>query len=130
MQTIEKPADIHGAVCASREALELIGDRWTMIVVKAIAEGCTRYGQLHRAIDGISQKMLTQTLRKLERDGVVARKVFPVVPPKVEYSLTPLGETLIDLLIAIGVWAESNLDAVHAARKEFDFERELTLHRD
>ncbi len=85
----------HNAQCLPRQALGLISDRWTMIVVKALSEDIHRYGALHRAIGGISQKMLTQTLRSLEHDGLVSRTVYPVVPPKVEYALTPLGETLI-----------------------------------
>ena len=106
--------------CPPRQALDLIADRWTMIVVKALAEGIQRYGALHREIGGISQKMLTQTLRSLERDGLVRRTVYPVVPPKVEYALTPLGETLIVPLAAIGVWAEQHMDEIERARRRHD----------
>jgi len=110
----------HGAQCLPRQALDLISDRWTMIVVKALAEGIHRYGELHRAIGGISQKMLTQTLRSLEHDGLVRRTVYPVVPPKVEYALTPLGETLIEPLAAIGDWAERHMDDIVRARRQND----------
>ncbi len=113
------PSVLNGQ-CPPRQALDLIADRWTMIVVKALAEGIQRYGALHREIGGISQKMLTQTLRSLERDGLVRRTVYPVVPPKVEYALTPLGETLIEPLAAIGVWAERHMDEIVQARRRHD----------
>lgn len=106
--------------CAPRQALDLISDRWTMIVVKALAEGIHRYGALHREIGGISQKMLTQTLRSLERDGLVRRTVYPVVPPKVEYALTPLGETLREPLTAISAWAERHMDEIMQERWRHD----------
>ncbi len=109
--------DLQIAQCLTRQALDLISDRWTMIVVKALSENIHRYGELHRAIGGISQKMLTQTLRSLEHDGLVQRTVYPVVPPKVEYALTTLGETLIELLVAIGAWAERNMGEVVEARQ-------------
>lgn len=108
--------DVHGVQCLPRQALDLISDRWTMIVVKALSEGIHRYGELHRAIGGISQKMLTQTLRSLEHDGLVQRTVYPVVPPKVEYALTPLGETLIEPLTAISAWAERHMDEIVETR--------------
>lgn len=108
---------VQETLCSSRQALDLISDRWTLIVVKALAEGIQRYGALHRAIDGVSQKMLTQTLRSLERDGLVRRTVYPVVPPKVEYTLTPLGETLIDLLVAIDGWAERHMEEILGERR-------------
>lgn len=108
---------VQETLCSSRQALDLISDRWTLIVVKALAEGIQRYGALHRAIEGISQKMLTQTLRSLERDGLVRRTVYPVVPPKVEYTLTPLGETLIDLLVAIDGWAERHMEEILEERR-------------
>jgi DNA-binding HxlR family transcriptional regulator len=115
---------MQGALCGSRQALDLISDRWTLIVVKALAEGIQRYGALHRAIDGISQKMLTQTLRSLERDGLVRRTVYPVVPPKVDYALTPLGETLIDLLVAIDAWAERHMGDILEHRGRHDRQEE------
>jgi len=107
-------------LCPPRQALELISDRWSMIVVKALAEGIKRYGELHRGIDGISQKMLTQTLRSLERDGLVRRTVYPVVPPRVEYELTPLGQSLTEPIAAIGAWAEQHMDEILRARREHD----------
>ena len=78
------------------------------------------HNQLYREIEGISQKMLTKTLRRLERDGVVGREVYPVVPPRVEYSLTPLGETLIRILAELCAWAEEHIEEVEAARRDYD----------
>ena len=109
--------NVLNAQCPSRQALALIADRWTMLVIKSLADGIQRHGALHRAIGGISQKMLTQTLRALERDGLVLRTVYPVVPPKVEYALTPLGETLIEPLAAISAWAERHMDEIMQARR-------------
>jgi len=112
--------NVMNAQCPPMQALDLIADRWTMIVVKALADGIQRYGALHRDIGGISQKMLTQTLRALERDGLVRRTVYPVVPPKVEYTLTPLGETLTEPLAAIAAWAERHMDEIVQARRRHD----------
>lgn len=103
--------------CGSRRVLALIADRWTALTIYALAQGTMRFGQLQRQL-GITQKVLTQTLRDLERDGVVQRTVYPVVPPKVEYSLTDLGATLIDPLTAICQWAEAHLPEVEAARTQ------------
>ena len=103
--------------CGSRRALDLIADKWTMLVVYVLAAHKTvRYGELQRQIGGISQKMLTQTLRKMEHDGLINRTVYPVVPPKVEYSLTPLGCTLIEPLSALCQWSETYMHQVEAAR--------------
>src|SRR5271155_1699733 len=95
--------------CGSRKALDRIADKWTALIICVLAEGTKRHNQLRRQIAGVSQKMLTQTLRSLENDGIVARKVYPVVPPMVEYSLTPLGRTLCEPLEAICKWAEKHL---------------------
>ncbi len=108
--------NVMDADCPSRQALDLIGNKWTMLVVKTLAEGVRRYGALHRTIGGISQKMLTQTLRGLERDGLVLRTVYPVVPPKVEYTLTPLGKTLIEPLTAVATWAERHMGEIARLR--------------
>jgi DNA-binding HxlR family transcriptional regulator len=101
--------------CGSRQVLALIADRWTAIVVYALARGTMRFGQLQREI-GLSQKVLTDTLRALEHDGLVRRTVYAVVPPKVEYSLTELGASLTEPLTAICHWAEQHLVEVQAAR--------------
>jgi DNA-binding HxlR family transcriptional regulator len=103
--------------CGSRRALDLIADKWTMLIIYVLAAHHTqRHGQLKRQIGDISQKMLTQTLRKMEQDGLLHREVYPVVPPKVEYSLTPLGSTLIEPLTALCRWAETHMNQVEAAR--------------
>ena len=110
--------DVFDPNCPSRQVLDRIADRWTALVIRALSEGTLRYGELQRRIGGVSQKMLTQTLRSLERDGLVVRKVHPVVPPMVEYSLTPLGHTLIKPLEAVCDWAESHLSELLAARRK------------
>lgn len=102
--------------CGSQRVLELIANRWTALVIYALAGGTQRYSELQRKIGGVSQKMLTQTLRKLELDGLVERRVYPVVPPKVEYSLTPLGRTLTGPLRAICKWAEEHLPELERVR--------------
>ena len=111
----EKP-NVFSDKCGSQQVLELIANKWTALVIYALAQGTRRYSELQREIGGVSQKMLTQTLRNLEQDGLVQRRVYPVVPPKVEYSLTPLGRTLIDPLRAICKWAEQHLHKLQAAR--------------
>ena len=98
-----------------------VADKWTMLVLEVLAEqGTLRFSRLGVAIAGISQKMLTQTLRAMERDGLVCREVFPVVPPKVEYRLTALGCTLGAAFCGVWVWAAENLATVEQARLEFD----------
>ena len=103
---------------------ELIGrvaDKWTMLILEELNEkGVMRFSEIGRAIEGISQKMLTQTLRLMERDGLVTRTVYPVVPPKVEYSLTALGESLGAAFCGVWVWAERHLEEIEASREAFD----------
>jgi DNA-binding HxlR family transcriptional regulator len=111
--------DVFNEFCGTREVLDLLSDKWTILIVGALAGGTMRYGQLKRKIGGISHKMLTQTMRRLEQDGIVTRTVYPVVPPKVEYQLTPLGQTLIEPLTALCVWAAEHLPQVENARKEY-----------
>ena len=106
--------------CPTRQILNRIADKWTVLVVILLESDVKRFSQLRREIEGISQKMLTQTLRGLERDGLVTRKVYATVPPHVEYALTPLGHTLKDLLYAIKTWSETNIDAVLKAQKQYD----------
>lgn len=105
--------------CASRQAVELIGNKWTMLVMFALAGGPKRYNEMQRMIVNVSQKMLTQTLRELEESGLVRRQVYPVIPPKVVYSLTPLGETLLDPILAIKRWSETYIDQVIDFRKNY-----------
>lgn len=106
--------------CPTRLALDRIADKWTVLIVGRLATGTRRFGELRREIAGVSPKVLTQKLRELERDGLVARRIYASVPPKVEYSLTPLGRTLIGLLDAIRVWAETHIETVLEAQQAFD----------
>lgn len=103
--------------CESRQALERIADKWTCLIVYALLDGRRRHGELKRMIEGISQKMLTQTLRSMEADGLVTRTVIDVIPPHVEYGLTPLGQTLSGPLVAICRWAMDHLPEMQAARE-------------
>jgi DNA-binding HxlR family transcriptional regulator len=116
MVTHEMHPNIFDPNCGSRRVLALIADKWTAIVVYALARGTCRFGELRRDIGGISQKVLADTLRQLERDGLVERSVFAEVPPRVEYALTPLGRTLSEPLGAICKWAEEHLAEVDAIR--------------
>lgn len=106
----------YAASCPTRQALDRIADKWTVLVVGRLGMRPHRFGELLRAIDGISQKMLTQTLRSLESDDLVARRVEATVPVTVEYSLTPTGRTLFEPLDAIRRWAERHIEKVLAAR--------------
>ena len=109
--------DVLNEQCPSRAVLDRIADKWTALIIYTLADGTRRYGEMQRAIGGISQKMLTQTLRSLEDDGLVARKVYAVVPPMVEYTLTPLGRTLIEPLRAVCAWSEVHLPELLNNRK-------------
>ncbi len=115
--------------CGAQQVLARIADRWTALIIYRLAGGTKRYSELQRTIGGVSQKMLTQTLRNLERDGLVERRVYPVIPPKVEYSLTPLGRTLIEPLRAICKWAEAHLVELEQARARFHGRTAATLAR-
>lgn len=108
----------------SRRALELIADKWAVLILYALSRGTMRHNRLHREIEGISQKMLTKTLRRLERDGLVGREVYPMIPPRVEYSLTPLGQSLIGILAGLCQWAEEHIEEVEAARRDYDARKE------
>ncbi len=108
--------------CPVRGVLDRIGDKWSTLMVLTLASRPHRFGELKRAIPDISQRMLTQTLRDLQRDGYVARKVFPTTPPAVEYSLTELGQSLMMPLSALVDWAVRTRGAVDAARAAFDRE--------
>lgn len=110
------PADVYSAKCPTREVLDHIAGKWTVLIVDALAGGTLRYTDLRRRIDGISQKMLTQTLRQLEHDGFVARTVYPTVPPRVEYTLTDLGHSLREPIAALREWVETNINRIEKAR--------------
>jgi len=109
-----------------REVLARVGDKWSVFVVTLLGEGTLRFTELQRSIEGISQRMLTLTLRQLERDGLVERLVYPVVPPRVEYSLTPLGKTLIVPLVALASWADAHRADIEAARADYDSQAEAS----
>ena len=108
--------DVLKAGCPTRRVLDLIADKWTTLVIYLLADGTKRYGEIQKEIGGISQKMLTQTLRKLEDDGLVKRTVYPVVPPRTEYELTPLGQTLIEPLSGLCHWAMEHMAELEKAR--------------
>jgi DNA-binding HxlR family transcriptional regulator len=110
----------HDASCNWREVVDLIGDKWTVLILKALCHKQLRYSELHRAIPGISQKVLTASLRQLERDGIVKRTVHPVVPPKVEYEMTALGFSVFEVVDALRDWAESHLSEIESARETYD----------
>ncbi|BCP54241.1 HxlR family transcriptional regulator [Kaistia sp. 32K] len=104
----------------AREMIDRIGDKWTLLIIATLGEReQMRFTELLDGIEGISQKMLTKTLRQLERDGLLSRKVYPVIPPKVEYRLTPLGRSLLALVTGICTWVSSHLPEIENARREF-----------
>ncbi|GAB3969120.1 helix-turn-helix domain-containing protein [Actinoallomurus acanthiterrae] len=107
--------------CPSRDVLDRIGDKWTVLVLGELGKhGVCRYTRLRKQLAGVSEKMLTQTLRALERDGIVRRTVYPTVPARVEYALTPLGQTLREPLRALTEWSTRHMAEVLAAREEYD----------
>lgn len=110
--------------CPVRDVLDRVGDKWSVLVLYLLADGTRRFTELRDAIDGISQRMLTVTLRGLERDGLVSRTVYPVVPPRVDYALTDLGRSLSDTIGDLVGWAERNRASIDQAR--IDYERTLS----
>ncbi|EME63807.1 winged helix-turn-helix transcriptional regulator [Amycolatopsis decaplanina] len=113
---------VHGRDCPSRTVIEALANKWALYVLGAIRryERPMRFSELRRLLDGITQKMLTQTLRSLERDGLIRRDVYPTVPPRVEYGLTPLGVDVGRLTNAVAEWAVENVDQIVASRSAFD----------
>ena len=105
---------------AVSEVLARVGDKWTVLVVSTLGDGPKRFNELRRALGSISQRMLTLTLRALERDGLVTRTVFPTIPPRVDYELTRLGRSLLEPVSALGSWARKNRAAIQQARGRFD----------
>ncbi len=104
----------------ARVVLDRVGDKWSVLLVSLLGDGAMRFNELRRSIEGISQRMLTLTLRGLERDGLVSRTVYPTIPPRVDYELTHLGQTLLDPVLALRAWAEKHRPAVQQARERFD----------
>ncbi len=116
--------------CRTRRGLALIADQWSMLVVVALGDETKRFSQLHMHIKGISKKMLTQVLRELERNGLVKRVVYPVIPPMVEYSLTPLGLTLREPIYALRDWSEQYIEEVERKRAEYDQQDKTLLQKE
>ncbi|HEX3712506.1 MAG TPA: helix-turn-helix domain-containing protein [Trebonia sp.] len=112
--------DVLAEACPTRQVINRIGDRWSLLVLYALDGGTLRFQELRRAVEGVTQKMLTQSLRLLERDGLVRREVFASVPPHVEYSLTPLGRSLSGRIAPIREWAYENMGDIQEARRDFD----------
>ena len=107
--------------------LARIGDKWTVLVVQTLGEGSKRFNELRREIPSVSQRMLTLTLRNLERDGLVSRTVTPIIPPRVDYELTGLGRSLLTPISALAQWALDNVEAIHDAQDRFDAERDDSI---
>jgi DNA-binding HxlR family transcriptional regulator len=119
---LKSPGNNHvPAECpAVREVLNRVGDKWSVQVVALLGDGTKRFSELRRSIERISQRMLTLTLKGLERDGLITRTVYPTIPPRVEYTLTRLGRSLLIPITALGKWASQNRQKIHAARTHYD----------
>lgn len=115
---IPKPSE--SACETTREILDRIGDKWSLYIIATLRSGPRRFNELRREIEGISQRMLTLTLRGLERDGLVSRTMFPTIPPRVDYELTALGETLLEPVMALVAWAETNKLVIAESQRRFD----------
>ena len=110
----------HPSTCRARGVLQRVGDKWSVYVIDLLGRGTMRFTELQREIDGITSRMLTVTLRGLERDGIVTRTIHPVIPPRVDYALTPMGRTLLDTIGQLVTWADSHLAEIDAARAAYD----------
>jgi DNA-binding HxlR family transcriptional regulator len=110
----------HDSCIAVREVLNRVGDKWSVFIVSLLGDGPKRFSELRRTIEGISQRMLTLTLRGLERDGLVTRTVYPTIPPRVEYQLTELGRTLRKPIQSLAKWAQENRERIQQSRNRFD----------
>src|SRR5215475_1317984 len=119
-QRAEPDRSVAPSACRVREVLDLVADKWSLYVVSSLGAQPRRFTELKRGIDGISQRMLTVTLRGLERDGIVTRTMYPVMPPRVDYALTPMGATLQDAACTLIRWAQSHLDEIDTARAAYD----------
>ncbi|MEW6436941.1 MAG: helix-turn-helix domain-containing protein [Pseudomonadota bacterium] len=117
---IEAPEIDHSDCRKVSQVLARIGDKWSVLVVMQLAEGALRFSEIKRRLNGISQRMLTLTLRGLERDGLVIRTIFPTIPPRVEYRLSDLGGSLREPVMALGQWALAHMTEIDAARAKFD----------
>ena len=118
--TTSTPAHLPGECQAVSSILSRIGDKWSVLIVMMLADGPKRFNQLRRMIGGVSQRMLTLTLRGLERDGLVSRTIHPMIPPRVDYELTPMGRTLLRTIEQLIDWADSHVAAIHVAQASYD----------
>ncbi|WP_439676473.1 winged helix-turn-helix transcriptional regulator [Embleya sp. MST-111070] len=116
VESVGLPADVYSAKCATRQVLDHIAGKWTVLIVDILRDGPMRYTELSRRIEGVSQKMLTQTLRSLETDGFVLRTVTPTIPPRVDYALTDLGRSLGEPIRALREWTETHINEIERAR--------------
>ena len=110
----------HPSNCRAREVLQRVGDKWSVYVIDLLGQGTMRFSELHRAVDGITSRMLTVTLRGLERDGIVTRTIHPVIPPRVDYELTAMGRTLLEIIGQLVTWTDGHLPEIDAARAAYD----------
>jgi len=117
---MERPYNVYENDCPTRLVLDRLADKWALLILDRLDGETVRFNILRRDVQGVSQKVLSQTLKKLERDGLVSRTVYPTVPVTVEYALTPLGQTLTETVSALAHWAEKNMDAVFEAQKMYD----------
>jgi DNA-binding HxlR family transcriptional regulator len=121
LEPLESPAESARKEALIRDILGRVADKWTLLVIFALEEeGEMRFSRLREKVGGVSQKMLTKTLRQLERDGLVTRRVHAVVPPRVDYRLTPLGESLGESVCGVWLWVEAHLEDVERSRRVFD----------
>ena len=123
IQTDGTPPNVLHKNCPSNSVLEMVAGKWQVLILYALRGGKRRYSELQHTVGGISQKMLTQTLRELERNGLIKRTSYPVVPPHTEYELTELGASLKDIIFRLGGWAQENIRAVLEAREAYDERR-------
>jgi len=119
-QVCPQPVNVRNKYCPSHSVLDIISGKWSVLTLYVLGWGPQRYSALQRTLEGISQKMLTQTLRELERDGLIERTVYPVVPPHTEYTLSALGQSLSVITAQMSGWAEQNMDEVLEARGRYD----------
>lgn len=120
MDTVGASFNVLDPGCPSRVVLQRIGDKWTALVLQVLSDGPRRFSSIRSAVQPVTPKVLTQTLRTLERDGLLTRRIYAEVPPRVEYTLTSLGETLLEPLEAVRAWAENNTRSILLAREEYD----------
>ena len=129
-ETARFRGDAYAGNCPTRQLLDRIGDKWSVLILLLLGDGDLRFSELKRRIDGISRKMLSQTLRTLERDGLVIREIVPTRPPTVSYAITPLGRELLSALSSMMKWAETHMPDVEAAQRRYDAKPEHDQAKD